>query len=157
MAPGSNTEINIEDEDCIITKGDDSFLGYPLEGIQNRKRRNTEGLCSLNNEQTGLSDERLLDLAIRMRALCNKLEETVIVERSRNKCLTGTIDTLWSVKVGFFEMIEEIITENAIFLGRIKESRVELEAAKLESTKLWERIASSAVARPTMAGRLKLR
>lgn len=45
-------------------------------------------------------------------------------------------------------MMDEIITGNAILPRKIKKSRVELKASKLEYSKLCERIASSAVANP---------
>lgn len=74
-----------------------------------------------------------------MRALSSKLEDIIVLERSRKKCLTATLDNLTQVRNDLKETMDEVLLENAVMLGRLKESRLEAQACRQEIVEAFAR------------------
>lgn len=78
--------------------------------------------------------------AIVARNVCSRLDEIIILKSGRKKCLVSTLDALANVRTKIGEIFEELIMENSVLLGRLREARVATEATRIEKDKILEKL-----------------
>lgn len=107
-----------------------------------RKRKHVgDKPCALRDINPGISGEKSVVAAICARNACAKLEVIITSESGRKKCLVSTLEELVSVRTEIQEIFDELVLENAVLLGRLKEARDTAEAATMEKDKILEKLA----------------